>query len=134
MIWSTLKTAIWSHGFMQHLCPPLSSLLDLTQHFLTIILSILILCWKYKAKKKYNRFTRQRPHTLVNCRKACRALPVLSRFSSVCLFETLWTIGCQPPLSMGFSRQEYWSGLPCPPPGDLPDPGIESRSPEVTAS
>ena len=38
----------------------------------------------------------------------------------------LWTIACQAPLSMGFSRQEYWSGLPCPPPGDLPAPGIES--------
>ena len=41
---------------------------------------------------------------------------------------TLWTVACQAPLSMGFSRQEYWSGLPCPPPGDLPDPGIEPRS------
>ena len=35
------------------------------------------------------------------------------------------------PLSMGFSRQEYWSGLPCPPPGDLPDPGIEPASPSL---
>ena len=39
-----------------------------------------------------------------------------------------WTIACQTPLSMEFSRQEYWSGLPCPPPGDLPDPGIECGS------
>ena len=38
------------------------------------------------------------------------------------------TVANQAPLSMGFSRQEYWSGLPCPPPGDLPDPGIESTS------
>ena len=37
------------------------------------------------------------------------------------------------PLSMGFSEQEYWSGLPCPPPGDLPDPGIEPRSPALQA-
>ena len=37
----------------------------------------------------------------------------------------------QAPLSMGFSRQEYWSGLPCPPPGDLPDPGIELWSPSL---
>ena len=44
------------------------------------------------------------------------------------LFATLWTVACQAPLSMGFSRQEYWSGLLCPPPGDLPDPGIESMS------
>ena len=39
---------------------------------------------------------------------------------------TLWTIALQAPLSMGFPRQEYWSGLPFPSPGDLPDPGIES--------
>ena len=42
---------------------------------------------------------------------------------------TLWTVARQAPLSMGFSRQEYWSGLPFPPPGDLPDPGIEPGSP-----
>ena len=53
---------------------------------------------------------------------------VLSRFSRVQLFETPWTVTHQVPLSMGFSRQEYWSGLPCPPPGDLPDPGIEPVS------
>ena len=40
----------------------------------------------------------------------------------------LWTVACQALLSMGFSRQEYWSGLPCPPPEDLPDPGIEPVS------
>ena len=40
----------------------------------------------------------------------------------------MWTIAHQAPLSMGFSRQEYWSGLPCPPPGDLPNPGIEPAS------
>ena len=38
---------------------------------------------------------------------------------------TLWTVACQAPLTMGFSRQEYWGGLPHPPPGDLPEPGIE---------
>ena len=50
---------------------------------------------------------------------------MLSRFSRVRLFVTPWTVARQTPLSMGFSRQEYWSGLPCPLPGDLPDPGIE---------
>ena len=40
-----------------------------------------------------------------------------------------WTVARQAPLSMGFSRQEYWSGLPFPPPGDLPDPGMEPTSP-----
>ena len=39
-----------------------------------------------------------------------------------------WTVACQAPLSMGFSSPEYWSGLPCPPPGDLPDPGIKPTS------
>ena len=46
---------------------------------------------------------------------------------------TLWTAAYQAPLSMGFSRQEYWSGLPFPSPGDLPDPGIKSGSPELQA-
>ena len=49
--------------------------------------------------------------------------------SHVWLFVTPWTVACQASLSMGFSRQEYWSGSPCPPPGDFPDPGIEPRSP-----
>ena len=50
---------------------------------------------------------------------------VLSHFSRVRLFATLWTIAHQVPLSVEFPRQGYWSGLPCPPPGDLPRPGIE---------
>ena len=45
-------------------------------------------------------------------------------FSHVQLFVTLWIVVCQTPLPMGFSRQEYWNGLPCPPPGDLPYPGM----------
>ena len=49
---------------------------------------------------------------------------VLSHFSHVQLFATPWTVACQAPLSMGFSGQEYWSGLPCPPPGNLPNPEI----------
>ena len=50
------------------------------------------------------------------------------RFSHVWLFVTLWTVAHQAPLPVGFSRQEYWSGLPCSPPGDLPNPGVESVS------
>ena len=46
---------------------------------------------------------------------------------------TSWTIACQAPLFMGFSRQEYWSGLPFPSPGDVPDPGIEIQSPVLQA-
>ena len=53
---------------------------------------------------------------------------VLSRFNCVQLFVTPWTVACQAPVSIGFFRQEYWSGLPCPPPGDLPDPGIKPAS------
>ena len=48
---------------------------------------------------------------------------------SLQFFATLWTMTRQSPLSIGFSRQEYWSGLPCPPPGDHPNPGMEARSP-----
>ena len=50
-----------------------------------------------------------------------------SSLSCVQLFSASWTVACQAPLSMEFSRQEYWSGLPCPTPGNLPDPGIEPR-------
>ena len=45
----------------------------------------------------------------------------------------LWTIAHQAPQAIGFSKQEYWSQLPCPPPGDLPDPGIKPRSPALQA-
>ena len=46
-------------------------------------------------------------------------------------FETPWTVAHQAPLCMGFPRQEYWSGLPFPSPGDLPDPGIQPKSPAL---
>ena len=59
---------------------------------------------------------------------------VLSCFNRVQLFVTLWTVAYQVPLSMGFSRQKYWSGLPCPHPGDLPDPGIKPLVSPVLAS
>ena len=59
---------------------------------------------------------------------------VLSRFSLIQLYATLWTVARQALLSMGFSRQEYWRGLPCPPPGDLPDPGTEPESPALACS
>ena len=52
----------------------------------------------------------------------------LNHFSPVRLFATPWAIAHQAPLSMGFSRQGYWGQLPCPPPGDLPDPGIKPTS------
>ena len=64
--------------------------------------------------------------------KACPCrMVVVELLNHVQLFTTLWTVAHQAPLSMGFSRQEYWSGLPFPSPGDLPDPGIEPRSPAL---
>ena len=50
---------------------------------------------------------------------------------SASVMLTLWTVACQAPLPMGIPRQEYWSGLPFPSPGDLPDLGIEPKSPEL---
>ena len=55
-------------------------------------------------------------------------LLLLNHFSHIQLLATPWTIACQAPLSIGFSRQEYWSGLTCPPPGDLPNSRIEPAS------
>ena len=53
---------------------------------------------------------------------------VLSHFNHVRVSETPWTIAHQAPQSVEFPRQEYWNGLPCPPPGDLPDPRIKPAS------
>ena len=66
--------------------------------------------------------------------KAFLVITVVSEVKSlsrVRLFATPWTVAYQAPPSMGFSRQEYWSGLPFVSPGDLPDPGIESSSPAL---
>ena len=62
----------------------------------------------------------------------CVCVCVLVTQSCPTLYDP-WTVAHQAPLSMGFSRQEYWSGLPFPPPWDLPDPGIEPRSPALQA-
>ena len=61
---------------------------------------------------------------------SCYKVKSLSRVPS---FATPWTVACQAPPSMGFPRQEYWSGLPFPSPRDFPDPGIEPRSPALQA-
>ena len=64
-------------------------------------------------------------------------MKVKVKMKSLCrvrLFETLWTVVRQTSLSMGFSRQEYWSGFPSPSPGDLPDPGIKPGSPTLQAA
>ena len=66
-------------------------------------------------------------YTIYSCLYVCVCM--LSHFSRVQLCETVWTVAHQAPLSMGFSRPEFWSGLPCPPTsGDLPDAGIEPAS------
>ena len=57
----------------------------------------------------------------------------MKSLSSVQLLATPWAVACQAPPSMGFSRKEYWSGFPVPSPEDLPDPGIETRSPALQA-
>ena len=62
-----------------------------------------------------------------------KSCAVLGRFNSVWLFATLWRVAHQAPLSMGFSRQEYWSGMTFPTPGDLPGPGMEPGSPASQA-
>ena len=63
-------------------------------------------------------------HVFWGLLKECMHVCVLSCFSRVWLLVTLWTVAHKTPLSMGFSRQEYWSGLPCPPPEDFPKRGI----------
>ena len=90
------------------------SLLD---HFLTIWSTCFRIFFYLKTiLLRYNWHT--------NCMHVC----VLSHFSHVQLCATLWAVTYQAPLSMGFSRQEYWSGFPCPPPGDLPDSEIKPTS------
>ena len=68
-------------------------------------------------------------YTLVGEERAC----MLSHFCCVWHFATPWTATLQVPLSIGFSKLECWRGLPCPPPGVLPDPGIEPKSPASSA-
>ena len=57
----------------------------------------------------------------------------MSEVSHVRLFVTAWTVACHVPPAMGFSREEHWSGLPFPSPGDLPHPGIKPESPALQA-
>ena len=80
-----------------------------------------------------------KPHNPFFCRSHINHISqaslacMLSHFSHVQLFMTLWTVACQVPLFMWFSRKEYWSGFPFPPPGELPNPGIEPGSPALQA-
>ena len=87
-------------------------------------------CWSFSWP------TLSRPSGVVRCIKSC--WPTVCKvkvksLSCVWLFATTWTVAHQVPPSMGFSRQEYWSELPFPSPGDLPNPGIKARSPSLQA-
>ena len=84
---------------------------------------------KKKMGKKKKRCQEREVHNSVPSVHAC--MP--NHFSRVWLFVTPWTVACWVPLSMGFSRQEYWSGLLLPSPGDFPDLGIEPMSPAAPA-
>ena len=67
--------------------------------------------------------------TSTSCTRACVHAKSLQSCPTL---VTLWTLACQAPLSVGFSRQEHWSGLPCPPPGDLPNPAVKPTSLNVS--
>ena len=83
-----------------------------------------------KKKIKMTFFFNRPVITLLN---VCVCGPTRTQLlSRVRLFATPWTVACQFPLLVKFSRQEYWSGLPLPPPGDVPDPGTEPVSPTLT--
>ena len=85
------------------------------------------------SSKFFPVITAQPPYQWITC--ISRAVQIV--FACMCLVmsdsATPWTAACQAPVSMEFSRQEYWSGLPFPPPGDLPNPGIEPVSPTSPA-
>ena len=70
-------------------------------------------------------------HTVALISHTINVILVMLKILQASIFATLWTVAYQALLSMGFSRQQYWSGLPFPSPGDLPDPGIEPRSPAL---
>ena len=97
------------------------------------------LLWEFSSELKVQSRKRQNPdpaYSFHSITPLCFTFVcgcVLSHFSHVWLCATPWTVTHQSPLSMGFSRQEYWSGLPCPPPGDLPEPGIKPSSPMSSA-
>ena len=87
----------------------------------------------YKAPTSRIKYVYLKPEVvgtsiILHIRKMCVHAQLLSQ---VHLFSTPWPVAHQDPLSMGFSRQQYWNGLPCPPPGDLPHPGTETMSPAL---
>ena len=103
---STYSESLLSFGFLEHFC----------------------CCCSSFSHKLHYLISSNSPSYLLH--KIFNNVKLLSR---VRLFVIPWTVVHQVPLSVGFSRQEYWSGLPFPSPGDLPDPGIEPRSPALQA-
>ena len=95
----------------------------------------------YENNKLYSRSKLQKVHIYIHIMDKKRqdkytkmwAMIPFEYWVVIIFFVTPWTVACQAPLSMGFPRQEHWSGLPFPPPGDLPHPGIESESPVFLA-
>ena len=104
----------------------------LSLHFTSVVLEGLILpqvhwlsAWSYQyCSRRWNT-------AAIAVRRSRKTLFLLFSCSVVWIFTTPWTVGPHAPLSLSFCRQEYWSGLPFPPPGDLPDPGIELQSPAL---
>ena len=97
-----------------------------------LVLKVLATAIRKEKRNKRHQNWKERSKTIIFCR-GHETLYVLRHFSHVQLFVTPWTVACQAPLSLGFSQQEYWSGLPCPPPGHLPDQGTEPMSPTSPA-
>ena len=101
-----------------------------SHHILQMKTKTLNTYYIYDFSSKSFKTTEQREITVVEYfpRSWQNYVCLLSRFSRVRLFATLWTVARHAPPSTGFSRQEYWSGLPFPPPGDLPDAEMEPTS------
>ena len=116
------ETKVWAGQFLLRalrVCPVPARLGLWTHHSV----SASVVMWPALVVTSY----KDRAHSTPVCVSA-------QSLSHVRLFVTLWTVGAhQAPLSMGFSRQEYWGGLPCPPPGYLSDLGIEPESPVAPA-
>ena len=108
------------HGYLSCLYPcPRLILSDIT----SLTISEMVACFTFRVPGFKEKLAHS-DHSGSLLKHAC----VLNRFNRVWLCANLWTVACQAPLSTRFPRQEYWSGLPCPSPGDLPNPGLEPAS------
>ena len=96
--------------------------------FVLTHLIFLTALWSMYCKYSYFKYRKQSLENITCSRLLLRIICMCSATQS-CLFVNPWTVACQAPLSMGFSRQIYWSGLPFPSPGDHPDPETEPKSP-----